>query len=116
LPIAVTTDSPCDGGTPAGLLDLFVGGGTALADLGGTLTPFVVTPSAPDLDLDGDGLETFEVTSAGPPGCQPVVTGCTDGDGTPIPGRGCATDPRMADGYSTALTLHAVPATLVPAP
>jgi hypothetical protein len=43
----------------------------------------------------------------GPRGCQPVVTACIDGDGTRIEGRGCYNDPRIADGYSSALTFTA---------
>jgi hypothetical protein len=65
----------------------------------------------PDIDLDGDGLETFVASpSAG-------VYACIDGNGTRIDGKTCACDPRMADGFSLALQVTAVKATLLgPAP
>lgn len=102
------TDPPCDGGDPATLLDLIIAGGEATANFGGMMFPlrFVATP--PDLDLDGDGLEGFTITSDGPSGCQPVVTGCVDGDGMTIDGRGCFSDPRIGDGHSAAFTFSAI--------
>jgi hypothetical protein len=67
----------------------------------------------PDIDLDGDGLETFVASpSAG-------VYACVDGNGTRIEGAACACDPRMTDGFSLALEVGAVKAILlgpVPAP
>ncbi len=62
----------------------------------------------PDIDLDGDGLETIGL---GPNGRVDV---CTDGDGTPIPPvdaerpESCAEDARLADGYSVAYTFEAI--------
>ena len=64
-----------------------------------------IGPVVLDGDLDGDGLEALELTSEGPPGCQPVVTACIDGDGTRIEGHECMRDPRIADGYSMAVTM-----------
>lgn len=60
----------------------------------------------PDIDIDGDGLEQFVADDSG-------ITSCIDGDGTTIPGPGCACDPRMADGYSITVSFSAVDATLV---
>jgi hypothetical protein len=95
---------PCDeSSTPLGLEDLLIGG---LAFFGQRGTP-------PDVDVDGDGLETYEVDRTGPTGCQPVVSACIDGDGTRVEGRGCARDPRFEDGWSAGLPFTAVQATLV---
>lgn len=105
------TDPPCDGGEPASLADLIIAGGDASA-MGFTL-PFMATP--PDLDLDGDGLEGFEIEGDEDADCQPVVTACIDGDGTRIEGRNCYADPRIGDGHSAVFTFTAVQATLVPA-
>ncbi len=64
----------------------------------------------PDIDLDGDGLETIQTDSSG-------ILGCTDGDGTAIPGELCGCDPRMADGYSITLRFDTVGAGILgPAP
>jgi hypothetical protein len=53
----------------------------------------------PDIDRDGDGLETVQADTAG-------IISCTDGDGvTVVPGQMCGCDPRMADGYSIAFLL-----------
>jgi hypothetical protein len=53
----------------------------------------------PDIDLDGDGLETVLADSAG-------IISCTDGDGTTVvEGPMCGCDPRMADGYSAVFLL-----------
>ena len=68
---------------------------------------------APDVDLDGDGLESFEVTRTGPDGCQPVITACIDGDGTRIEGRDCVRNPGFVDGYSAGLTYTATRAEIV---
>ncbi len=110
------TAPPCDGGEPAGLLDLIIGGGTANANFGGMSLPLMFRATRPDLDLDADGLETFEVQDSGPAGCQPVVTACIDGDGTRIEGRGCFSNPAIADGYSAAFNYTAQRTTLGPAP
>jgi hypothetical protein len=94
---------------------------TSLADVlvGGTPRGFILPlrGSAPDVDLDGDGLERFEVTSRGEMGCQPVITACVDGNGTrvtsPLPdGTSCATDSRFQDGWSAAFPFAAVRATI----
>ncbi len=91
---------PCDGSRePATLADMLVGGVTLFGLRIGNVPP--------DVDLDGDGLETFEVTRMGPMGCQPVVTACIDGDGTRVEGRACIDDPRIVDGYSAGLTFTA---------
>lgn len=97
---------------------------TSLADvlIGGTPRGFILPlrGSTPDVDLDGDGLERFEVTSRGPMGCQPVITACIDGNGTrvtsPLPdGQSCATDARFQDGWSAAFPFEAVRATILAA-
>ena len=88
---------PCDGSTEdPTLADMMIGGGM--------ISILRLRPTSPDVDLDGDGLESFEVVRTGPRGCQAVVTACIDGDGTRIEGRGCYDDERIADGYSSALT------------
>ncbi|MEZ4248518.1 MAG: DUF4215 domain-containing protein [Polyangiales bacterium] len=90
---------------------------TSLADvlIGGTPRGFIfpLRGAAPDVDLDGDGLERFEVTSRGEMGCQPVISACIDGNGTrvesPLPdGSSCATDARFQDGWSAAFPFAAV--------
>jgi cysteine-rich repeat protein len=97
--------APCDGSSGSTMADLLVGGAEIL---------IISLPGTPaDVDLDGDGLEVFEVTSDGPPGCQPVITACVDGDGTRVEGRDCVFDPRFADGLSVALTFDTAPATIV---
>jgi hypothetical protein len=55
----------------------------------------------PDIDIDGDGLETYSVDLEG------YVDLCVDGDGTEIPGQGCLSDIRMADGFSLCFAFHA---------
>jgi hypothetical protein len=65
----------------------------------------------PDLDLDGDGLESFILDERG------HIESCVDGDRTSIPGRDCWRDPRMADGFSINFRLATVGAHLAgPAP
>ncbi len=86
----------CDGGPPT-LADLLLGGTNVL----GVTLPAV----APDTDLDGDGIERFELSSDGPPGCQPIVRACIDGDGTRYEGRDCLRLPQFADGFSNAIQL-----------
>jgi cysteine-rich repeat protein len=111
------TEPPCDGSAePATLLDLIIAGGTGTANFGGMSIPLMFRATRPDLDLDADGLETFEVRDSGPAGCQPVVTACIDGDGTRIDGRGCFSSPAIADGYSAAFNYTARRTTLAPAP
>jgi hypothetical protein len=58
---------------------------------------------SPDLDLDGDGLERFELDS------DSRIETCRDGDGfTTIPGRDCWQDPRMADAFALSTAAEAV--------
>ncbi|MBI4509926.1 MAG: hypothetical protein HY698_09845 [Deltaproteobacteria bacterium] len=57
----------------------------------------------PDIDMDGDGLETMVMEN------QRVIA-CIDGDGSRIDGKNCACDPRIADGYSIAYFMELVPA------
>jgi cysteine-rich repeat protein len=90
---------PCDGTDPPSFADLIIGGA------------IVLPPTPPDVDIDGDGLEAFEVT--GGAGCQAVVTACIDGDGTRVEGRDCLLDPRIRDGLSAGLPFTAAPATIV---
>jgi len=97
----------CDGSDiPSSLADVLIGG-----------TPdgflFPLRGSSPDVDLDGDGLERFEVTSTGESGCQPVVTACIDGDGTRVEGRDCVMDPDFEDGWSAGFDVEAVRVNLV---
>jgi len=65
----------------------------------------------PDIDLDGDGLETVQADTAG-------VISCTDGDGETVAwGDDCACDERMADGFSILFLLDIRGAVLLgPAP
>jgi len=109
------------------LLDMFSGmssescdgspGATSMADVmvGGTprgsLLPLRGTQ--PDVDVDGDGLESFEVIRTGATGCQPVIVACVDGDGTRVEGRDCALDPRFEDGFSSSLDFTSIRANLV---
>ena len=109
---SIEIGDPCDGSTePATLFDMMVGGAMiAIVRIGNV---------APDVDLDGDGLESFEVTRTGAEGCQAVVTACIDGDGTRFEGRDCIFEstadgrPRFVDGYSTGLDFGATRAELV---
>jgi len=93
---------PCDGSTaPATLFDMMVGGAQ--------ISFLRIGNVPPDVDLDGDGLESYEITRTGADGCQAVITACIDGDGTRFEGRDCihevaAGRPRFVDGYSTGLT------------
>ncbi len=108
---ALMTEPPCDDGAPAELLDVLIAGGDVMFDLGGgRVIPVSFNATPPDLDLDGDGLEGFVVE--GRRGCQPVVTACTDGDGTRIDGRGCFNNAAIGDGYSAAFQFTAIHAEL----
>ena len=101
LPIDLT---PCDGSLePVNLADILVGG----------LSLFGTRGVQPDVDLDGDGLESYEVARRGAAGCQPVITACIDGDGTRVEGRTCALDARFDDGYSAGLPFTAAEAHIV---
>ncbi len=93
---------------PAGLIPGGGGGGgdgTFLELLvgGQRIVVFQIGPQQPDIDLDGDGLERIETSSSGR---TPQITACIDGDGTRITGRGCANDPRIADGFTAAFQLQ----------
>lgn len=89
----------CGGATSSTMADLIVGGNAP---------GFITVPgAAPDVDLDGDGLEQFEL-DRGDGRCQPVIVACIDGDGTRIEGSNCVLDPRIADGLSTTLNMAAV--------
>ncbi len=120
------------GGLSASLLEMLGGGGGFMIDIGpgcddamtepsfadlfiggGQIAIVRLAPTPPDVDLDGDGLESFVVDSMGPDGCQPVVTACIDGDGTVIEGHDCLTDPRIADGYSAAIDFTATRVSIV---
>lgn len=61
----------------------------------------------PDIDLDGDGLETFNVGNDG------KIDICFDGDGSILGSKDCMQDPEMQDGYSGCFTFHATRATIV---
>lgn len=108
LGVGIGENPPCVGEADATLADVIIGGtgGSGLLSIPAT---------APDVDVDGDGLERFETTTtwSGTGACQPVVTACIDGDGTRIEGRGCALDARFADGISIGLSASAVSAQIV---
>lgn len=95
----------CDGRAETSFADVMIGGSTILG--------IRTLPTQPDVDIDGDGLERFEVDSEGPSGCQPAIVACIDGDGTRIEAPDCAQDPRMADGHSASFDFTAVRASAV---
>jgi Putative metal-binding motif len=73
----------------------------------------------PDIDVDGDGIETFWQEDATPMGQSPHIDHCKDGDGSIVisqPGAPCALakdakgNYRFVDGLSIALSFQAVPA------
>ena len=72
----------------------------------------VINATPADVDFDGDGLESFEITAG--TSCQAVITACIDGDGTRIEGHACVTDPRMQDGWSSAFDFTAASTRFVP--
>jgi hypothetical protein len=90
----------CDGQELTSFADVVVGGASVFG--------FRSPPTQPDVDVDRDGLERFEVLSEGPPGCQPVVSACIDGDGTRVEGADCDLDPRFVDGVSATFAFTAV--------
>lgn len=59
----------------------------------------------PDMDLDGDGLERFEMKDH-------KLISCIDGNGDTLQGPDCTCDPRIADGYSFTWFAEAVPAVI----
>jgi hypothetical protein len=61
----------------------------------------------PDVDLDGDGLERFELDG------NSRVLICYDGDGSVLGAKDCLQDPQMQDGYSLCFSLHGIPGALV---
>lgn len=91
--------TPCDTSVSSSTMaDVLIGGARSLV---------TINPSTPDVDVDGDGLESYELTTTGAANCQPTISACIDGDGTRIPGHDCAGDARMADGFSAALPFTA---------
>jgi cysteine-rich repeat protein len=92
---------------PASFVDVLIAGGVVDVETPLGPLPVSVIATAPDLDLDEDGIESF-VVGGGDGDCQPVVVSCADGDGTPIEGRSCTSDPRIADGYSIALAFESI--------
>jgi len=62
----------------------------------------------PDVDIDGDGLESIDDLDH-----DGVIDQCTDGDGTIITGSNCPTDPAIADGYSLIFVIHGVRARIL---
>jgi hypothetical protein len=80
--------------------------------------------SLPDIDVDGDGIESFWNTNPPAAGQSIHVDTCKDGDGTIVMGTDCPTakdakgNYRFVDGLSMALKFNAVPvkisSTIVP--
>ncbi|MFO0726155.1 MAG: hypothetical protein U1E65_20395 [Myxococcota bacterium] len=74
-----------------------------------TLLEAALRAQEPDVDLDGDGLERLELDGQG------HVLRCRDGDGTlvaPVTAdvpKSCASNPKMADGFSISIAIHASP-------
>jgi cysteine-rich repeat protein len=106
---------PCDGSAqPATMFDMLVGGAMVFGiRIGGV---------GPDVDLDGDGLESYVVRRemmGDPAMCQPIIVQCIDGDGSVFDGRNCVNevdamgDPRFVDGFSAGLTYTATRARIV---
>lgn len=102
----IRINPPCDGTDPmthpSTMADWIVGGAR--------IAIISISPTQPDVDLDYDGLESFELTGPTPggPACQPVITACIDGDGTRVTGRDCYNDPRFQDGFTAALSTDAI--------
>lgn len=76
-------------------------GGTTMLDV--IATGCGLVPLAPDLDLDGDGLESFSDTDD-----DGSIDRCVDGDGTVFLGTDCTSNPAMADGYRLIFVVHGV--------
>jgi hypothetical protein len=85
-------DLGADFGDGLTVLEALLGGGARIGFEGPGLQP--------DVDRDGDGLERFTLDDQG------RIARCIDGDGTPIEGRDCSMDPRMADGFALSLQMH----------
>lgn len=82
-------------GLPPTMLDLLVVGFDFLVE---------VQPTQPDLDMDFDGLETFEDEDG-----DQIIDHCYDGDGSAIPGgEDCPLDPEVQDAYSVSLQFEAI--------
>lgn len=81
---------------PADQIPIFGGPGMTALDV------LVRLSSQPDVDLDNDGLETFQGSATG------SITVCTDGDNvTKITSGTCPQDQRIADGYSVTFSFTA---------
>jgi hypothetical protein len=94
------TDRDWDGLT---LLERMLAGG---APIGLTSVPGL----QPDIDLDGDGLESYIIDD------EFHIATCVDGDHTIVEGRDCWQDPRFADALSITMRVHGVPAELLGRP
>ena len=101
---AIGSSTPCAGTEAPTFADVIVGGAHGIVS---------IPPTQPDVDVDGDGLEHFEVASTGAGACQAVITACIDGDGTRTEGHRCALSPAFADGLSAGLTYTAVNALII---
>jgi len=75
--------------------------------LGADYLSYHITPTQPDIDMDGDGLERFADLSG-----DGHIDLCIDGNGTQIVGVDCPLDPRIADAYSQTFDVDAVSAVL----
>ncbi len=62
----------------------------------------VLMNEQPELDVDGDGAERFELDD------RAQILRCHDGDGRIIEGPDCLDDPGMVDGYVLCIDLHGV--------
>jgi hypothetical protein len=78
------------------LLELLLGGGAPIG--------LPVAGLTLDIDVDGDGLESFVLDDSS------HIESCIDGDRTLIEGRDCWKDPRIVDGFSLTFDFGAVPA------
>ena len=67
----------------------------------------LLTGIQPEIDVDGDGLETIDLDS------NAEIFQCHDGDGSLIEGAYCLEDPRIADGFGMCLDMHGIPGELV---